>query len=79
MDKTRYIALAGLFGAFTAVVGMVVQLIAITFMGTSLTGKTLISAVVSGACMFAVSFLTVLFVWPRIGFDPFDSHTHEPS
>ena len=79
MDKTRYIALAGLFGAFTAIVGMLVQLIAITLLGTSLTAKTLITAAVSGACMFVVSFLTVLFVWPRIGFDPFDSHTHEPT
>lgn len=79
MDKTRHITLAGLFGAFTAIVAMIVQIIAAVFMGTSVTTKTLISAAVSGACIFVVSCLTVLFVWPRIGFDPFDSHTHEPT
>lgn len=77
MGKTRYIKLAVLFGIFTAVVGMVTQLIVTSIMGASLTGEILVSAAVGGACMFVVSFLTVLFVWPRIGFEPFDHHTHE--
>jgi hypothetical protein len=80
MDKTRpirHIQLAVLFGAFTALVAMVVQIVALALMGTSVTAETLISGAVSGACIFVVSFLTVLFVWPRIGFDPFASHTHE--
>lgn len=77
MGKTRHVRLAVLFGVFTAVVGMVTQFIVAAIMGASLTGETLVSAVVGGACLFVVSFLTVLFVWPRIGFDPFDSHTHE--
>ena len=79
MDKSRYIALAVLFGAFTAIVAMVVQIIATALMGTSITAGTFLSAAVSGAFIFVVSFLTVLFVWPRIGFDPFDSHTHDPT
>jgi hypothetical protein len=77
MHRTRHIKLAVVFGAFTAIVGMVVQIIAIALMGTLVTAETLRAAVVSGACMFVVSFLTVLFIWPRIGFDPFESHTHE--
>jgi hypothetical protein len=79
MDKSRYITLAGLFGAFTAIVAMIVQLIAMVLMGTAVTTNTLSSAAVSGACIFVTSFLTVLFLWPRIGFDPFGSHTHEPT
>jgi hypothetical protein len=79
MGKTRHITLAVLFGAFTGLVAMVVQLIAMAIMGTSLTGETLVSAPVGGASVFVVSFLTVLFVWPRIGFEPFDSHPHKPS
>lgn len=79
MHKTRHIRLAVLFGAFTAIVAMVVQLIALVLMGVSVTTATFISAAVGGVCIFVVSFLTVIFVWPRIGFDPFDSHTHEPT
>jgi hypothetical protein len=81
MDKTKHVTLAVLFGAFTALVAVVVQIVAMALMGTSIsiTAHTLISAAVSGACIFVVSCLTVLFVWPRIGFDPFDSHTHEPT
>lgn len=78
MHRTRYIKLAAVFGAFTAIVAMVVQVIAMVLMGTLVTAETLIAAAVNGVCIFVVSFLTVLFVWPRIGFDPFDSHTHEP-
>lgn len=77
MDKTRHLTLAVLFGAFTAFVGMVVQGVALAFMGASITRDVVISVAVGGACIFVVSCLTVLFVWPRIGFDPFDSHTHE--
>lgn len=77
MGKIRHVKLAVLFGVFTAVVGMVTQLFVTAIMGASLTGETLVSAAVGGACMFVVSFLTVLFVWPRIGFEPFDSHTRE--
>ena len=77
MGKARYVKLAALFGAFTAVVGMVTQLIVSAIMGTSLTSEALVSAAVGGACLFVVSVLTVLFVWPRIGFDPFGSHPHE--
>lgn len=77
MGKARYVKLAVLFGAFTAVVGIVTQLLVAAIMGTSLTSDTLVSAAVGGACLFVVSFLTVLFVWPRIGFDPFGSHPHE--
>jgi hypothetical protein len=77
MHRTRYIKLAVAFGAFVTIVGMVVQIIAMALMGTLVTAEILISAAVSGACMFVVSFLTVLFIWPRIGFDPFESHTHE--
>ncbi len=79
MGKTRHIQLALLFGAFTAIVAMVVQLIALAIMDASLTHETFISAAVGGACIFVASFLTVLFVWPRIGFVPFDSHPHTPS
>ncbi len=79
MDKTRHITLAVVFGAFTAVVAMVVQFGVMALLDTSITAHSLISAAVGGACIFIVSFLTVLFVWPRIGFDPFDSHTHEPT
>lgn len=79
MDKTRHIKLAVLFGAFTALVAVVVQLGALALMRTSISAETLVSAGVSGTCIFVVSCLTVLFVWPRIGFDPFDSHTHEPT
>jgi hypothetical protein len=79
MDKTRHIKLAVLFGSSTAIVAMVVQISAMALMGTSITSEVLISAAVGGGCIFVVSFLTVLFVWPRIGFEPFDSHTHEPT
>ena len=79
MDKRRHITLAVLFGAFTALVAVVVQIVALALMGTSITAETLVSAVVSGACIFVVSCVTVLFVWPRIGFDPFDSRTHDPT
>lgn len=77
MGKTRHITLAALFGAFTAIVAMVTQIIVTAIISTSLTGETLVSAAFGGAAVFVVSFLTVLFVWPRIGFEPFDSHTHE--
>jgi hypothetical protein len=82
MDKTRplrHLQLAALVGAFTALVALVVQLVATALMGTAVTADTLVSAAVSGACIFVVSGLTVLFVWPRIGFAPFASHRHEPS
>jgi uncharacterized membrane protein YdbT with pleckstrin-like domain len=79
MGRTRHITLAVLFGAFTAIVAMVVQISVTAIMGTSVTRETLISAAVGGALIFVVSFLTVLFVWPRIGFEPFDSHMHEPT
>lgn len=79
MGKTRHITLAVLFGAFTALVALVVQLLATAIMGTSLTRETLLGAAIGSACIFVVSVLTVLFVWPRIGFEPFDSHTHKPT
>jgi hypothetical protein len=77
MDKTRQITLGALFGAFTGIVAMVVQVMSMALMGTAVTGETVFSAAWGGASVFVVSFLTVLFVWPRIGFKPFDSHTHE--
>jgi hypothetical protein len=77
MGKTRHFTLAALFGAFTAMVAMVTQIIVMAIMGTPVTSDTLVAAVVGGATVFVVSVLTVLFVWPRIGFEPFDSHTHE--
>jgi hypothetical protein len=79
MDKTRHIKVALLFGAFTAIIAMVVQIIAMAMIDASVTSKTFIAAAVDGACIFVASFLTVLFVWPRIGFVPFDSHPHTPS
>ncbi len=77
MGKTRHITLAALFGAFTAMVAMVTQIIVTAIMGTAVTSETLVAAAIGGAAVFVVSFLTVLFVWPRIGYEPFDSHTHE--
>jgi hypothetical protein len=77
MGKTRPITLAALFGAFTAMVAMVTQIIVTAIMGTAVTSETLVAAVIGGAGVFIVSFLTVLFVWPRIAFEPFESHTHE--
>ncbi len=77
MGKTRHITLAALFGAVTSMVAMVTQIIVTAIMGTSVTSETLVAAAIGGAAIFVVSFLTVLFVWPRIGFEPFDSHTHE--
>jgi F0F1-type ATP synthase assembly protein I len=71
--KTRHIKLALLFGAFTALVAVVVQIIAMAIMDAPVTHDTFVSAAVGGACIFVVSVLTVLFVWPRIGFEPFDS------
>jgi hypothetical protein len=79
MGKGRQVTLAVLFGAFTALVAMVTQIIVTALMGTSVTGETLVSAAFGGAAVFVVSFLTVLFVWPRIGFVPFDPPVHKPS
>ncbi len=77
MGKIRHLKLAVLFGAFAGIVAMVVQVGATAILGISMTRETLVSAALGGVGVFVVSFLTVLFVWPRIGFDPFDSHTHE--
>ncbi len=79
MGKTSYIKLALVFGAFTAIVAMVVQIIAMAIMDAFLTHETFISAAVGGACIFVASFLTVVLVWPRIGFEPFAPNTHEPT
>ncbi len=79
MRKPRYLVLAVLYGAFSAVVATLVSVLAAALMGTSMTGQTLISALIVGIGVFVVGVLTVLFVWPRIGFDPFDSHPHEPA
>jgi hypothetical protein len=79
MGKFRSLTLAVLFGAFSGTLAIVVQLGATAIMGVTLTGETLLSAVFGGIGVFAVGVLTVLFVWPRIGFDPFDSHTHKPT
>jgi len=72
MGKTRHITLGVLFGAFTGIVAMVVQIMSMALMGKAVTSETLVSAAWGGASVFVVSFLTVLFVWPRIGFKPFD-------
>ena len=77
MGKTRHFTLAALFGAFTAMVAMATQIIVTAIMGTAVSSETLVAAAIGGVAVFVVSFLTVLFVWPRIGFEPFDSHTHE--
>jgi hypothetical protein len=77
MHKTRQIKLAVLFGAYSAIVAMLVQIVATALMGTIVSGKTFLSMGIDGAVFFIVSFLTVLFVWPRIGFEPLDSHRHE--
>jgi CBS domain containing-hemolysin-like protein len=77
MHKTRHIKLAVLFGAYSAILVMLVSIAATALMGTSVSGKTLLSAAIDGAVFFIVSFLTVLFVWPRIGFEPLDFQRHE--
>ncbi len=77
MGKIRHLKLAVLFGAFAGIVATVVQVGATAILGISMTRETLVSAAMGGVGVLVVSFLTVLFVWPRIGFDPFDSHTHE--
>jgi hypothetical protein len=79
MGKGRQVTLAVLFGAFTGILAMVVQLMALALMGTSVTGEALVSAASGGAVVCMVSALTVLFVWPRIGFVPFDAHPRKPS
>ncbi len=77
MGKIRHLTLAVLFGAFAGIVAIVVQVAATAILGISMTRETLVSAAVGGVGVFVVSLLTVLFVWPRIGFYPFDSRTHE--
>lgn len=74
MRTSKHFLLAALFGAFSAIVATVVYLIITALMGTTIGGAVLLSAAFDGIAIFIVGFLTVLFVWPRIGFDPFDSH-----
>ena len=77
MHKNRHIKLAVLFGAYSAILVMLVSIGSTALMGTSVSGNIFWSAVFDGAIFFIISCLTVLFVWPRIGFEPLDSHTHE--
>jgi hypothetical protein len=77
MSKTRHIRLAAVFGGIAGIVAMCVQILVMALTGTAVTRELLVDAAVGGAGVFVVSILTVLFVWPRIGFEPFDSHPHE--
>ncbi len=79
MHKTRHVKLALLFGLYSALVATIVSIVAAVILGIPIGDKALISAASSGVGVFVVGFLTVLFVWPRIGFDPFDSRRHEQS
>ncbi len=75
MSRGRHLKLAALFGGLAGIVAMAVQIIATAIMRTSVTRETVVAAAIGGVAVFVISFLTVLFVWPRIGFEPFDSHT----